>query len=100
MLQPPLYVSDGGQSTGFRGEAVRVERDLARGVDLSRWFSQPCLLVLGRLDDAGNGTVALPFPFTIDGDEPRADGQTFVRVVFPLPAPPAALVPLPAPAAK
>jgi len=44
--------------------------------------------------------VALPFPFTIDGDEPRADGQTFVRVVFPLPAPPAALVPLPAPAAK
>lgn len=95
MLQPPLYVLEGGQSTGFRGDAVRVERDLARGVDLSRWCSQPCLVVMGVLKDDGQGSVGLPFPFTIDGDEPRADGQTFVRVVFPLPAPAAALVPLP-----
>lgn len=100
MLQPPLYALRESQSTGFRGEAVRVERDLARGVDLSRWFSQPCLIVIGALKDAGEGEVGLPFPFTIDGDEPRADGLTYVRVVFPLPAPEAALVPLPAPRAK
>ena len=100
MLQPPLYLLRESQSAGFRGEAVRVERDLARGVDLSRWFSQPCLIVIGSLKDDGQDEVGLPFPFTIDGDEPRADGRTYVRVVFPLPAPEAALVPLPAPKAK
>lgn len=100
MLQPPQYMLRDSQSSGFRGEAVRVERDLARGIDLSRWFSQPCLVVMGVLKDAGKSGVGLPFPFTIDGDEPRADGRTYVRVVFPLPAPEAALVPLPAPKAK
>ena len=100
MLQPPAYILRDGQSTGFRGEAVRVERDVARGIDLSRWFSQPCLIVIGALKDTGTREVGLPFPFTIDGDEPRADGLTWVRVVFPLPAPEAALVPLPAPKAQ
>lgn len=101
MLQPPGYLLDPQRtSAGWRGDAVRVERDFARSVDLSRWFSEHCLLVVGRLRDqdaAGEGT---PFPFTIDGDEPKAEGTTWVRVAFPLPAVPGAMVPPPAPTAE
>jgi hypothetical protein len=97
MLQPPGYLLDAkANSNIFRGEAVRVERDMARQVDLSRWFSSPCLIVIGRLHDGGErASLGMPFPFTIDGDEPPADGDTFVRVVFPLPAVPGAMIPPP-----
>jgi len=97
MLQPPGYLLDPKQGSNiFRGEAVRVERDMARQVDLSRWFSSPCLIVIGRLHDGGQrASLGMPFPFTIDGDEPPADGDTFVRVVFPLPAVPGAMIPPP-----
>jgi hypothetical protein len=95
MLQPPGYLLDPKQGSNlFRGDAVRVERDMARQVDLSRWFSSPCLIVMGRLHDGGKRvSLGMPFPFTIDGDEPPADGDTFVRVVFPLPAVPGAMIP-------
>ena len=53
-------------------------------------------IVIGALKDDGNASVGLPFPFTIDGDEPRSDGTTYVRTVFPLPSVPGAMVP-PAP---
>lgn len=97
MLQPPAYVVDPERgASAFRGDAVRVERDFGRGIDLSRWFSSPCLIVIGALKDDGNASVGLPFPFTIDGDEPRSDGTTYVRTVFPLPSMPGAMVP-PAP---
>jgi hypothetical protein len=100
MLQPPGYLLDPKQGSNlFRGDAVRVERDMARQVDLSRWFSSPCLIVIGRLHDGGErASLGMPFPFTIDGDEPPADGDTFVRVVFPLPAVPGAMIPPPRPA--
>jgi hypothetical protein len=64
-------------------------------VDLSRWCSTPCLIVIGKIQDDGASEprIDLPFPFTIDGDEPRADGVTYVRVVFPLPAVPGAMIP-------
>ena len=96
MLQPPAYLvdKDRGGST-WRGDAVRVERDIGRGLDLSPWFSTPCLIVVGTVDDA-EARVGLPYPFTVDGDEPRADGKTVVRVVFPLPSLPAAMLPPPA----
>jgi len=94
MLQPPAYLLDApdGQR-GWRSSAVRVDRDLGRGADLSRWWSQPCLLVIGRIDDAGNAGIGMPFPFRIDGKEPRADGTTWVRVAFPLPAVRGAMIP-------
>lgn len=94
MLQPPGYVIDPKlPAVGWRGDSVRVERDFARGVDISRWCSTPCLIVIGKITDSGSGRrIDLPFPFTIDGDEPRADGVTYVRVVFPLPAVPGAMI--------
>ena len=94
MLQPPAYLIDGRTpAAAWRGDAVRVERDFARQVDLSRWCSQPCLIVIGRIVDEGTVQgLGMPIPFTIGGDEPKADGTTFVRVVFPLPTVPAAMV--------
>jgi hypothetical protein len=94
MLQPPAYLQAPDQrDAGWRGDAVRVERDLGRGLDLSRWFSTPCLIVIGTLADDGTGSVGMPIPFTIDGAEPAADGTTVVRVVFPLPSAPGAMLP-------
>jgi hypothetical protein len=82
-------------SASWRGDTVRIERDLGRGLDLSRWFSTPCLIVLGTVED-GTADVGLPYPFTVDGEAPRADGETVVRVVFPLPSLPGAMLPPPA----
>jgi hypothetical protein len=94
MLQPPSYLVDpANPGPSWRGDAVRVERDFGRGLDLSRWWSQPCLLVIGRADDEGLADVGMPFPFTIDGRVPAADGTTWVRVAFPLPQVPGALQP-------
>ena len=96
MLQPPDYVTEKDRaSSAWRGDAVRIERDIGRGLDLSRWFSSPCLVVVGTIDDSA-AKVGLPYPFTVDGDAPRADGKTVVRVVFPLPSLPGAMLPPPA----
>lgn len=96
MLQPPAYLLDKDRaSASWRGDTVRIERDLGRGLDLSRWFSTPCLIVLGTVED-GAADVGLPYPFTVDGEAPRADGETVVRVVFPLPSLPGAMLPPPA----
>jgi hypothetical protein len=96
MLQPPEYLVDpSNPGPSWRGDAVRIERDFGRGLDLSRWWSQPCLLVIGRVDDEGVADVGMPFPFTIDGRVPSADGTTWVRVAFPLPQVPGALQPPP-----
>jgi hypothetical protein len=97
MLQPPVYLQDPDQpSSGWRSESVRVERDLGRGLDLSRWLSTPCLVVVGTLRDDGAAGIGMPVPFTIDGQEPAADGTTVVRVVFPLPSLPGGMLPPPA----
>jgi hypothetical protein len=94
MLDPPQYLLSGQQAAqAWRGEAVRIERDFGRWLDLGRWWSQPCLLVVGRLEDPGDPRIGMPFPFTIDGDAPAADGNTWVRVAFPLAAVPGAMLP-------
>jgi hypothetical protein len=94
MLQPPIYLQDADQqSSGWRSASVRVERDLGRGLDLSRWMSTPCLIVIGTLRDDGATGIGMPIPFTIDGREPAADGTTVVRVVFPLPSVPGGMLP-------
>ena len=56
-------------------------RRLGRGIDLSGWFTRPCLIVTGFLKDS-----ALPIPLLVDGAEPaESTGTTFVRWIHPLP---------------
>jgi len=81
VLPPPGY------TTPPTTNPVRFERILARDIDLSHWFSTPCLIVTGFLDpsDPESGGARCPVPLRFDGRELPSTGLTFVRVVFPLP---------------
>jgi hypothetical protein len=57
----------------------------AHTYDVSRWFSEPCLVIIGRLDN-----VNCPVPITVDGrplptEIARNSGPVFVRWMYPLP---------------
>jgi len=85
MLHPPRYLRD--QSQNNIG-VLRIPRTAARELDLSKWFSQPCLIVTGWLDGA-----KLPYPVTLDGEDIPSDGRVFVRWIMPLPSEPVWVVP-------
>lgn len=54
------------------------------GLDLSRWLTQPCVVVIGHLDEAPS-----PAPLLVDGAVPKTTGHVVVRWVYPLaPRPP------------
>lgn len=89
MLAPPPYL----QNPPTGAETARVERMLARSVDLGPWFNRPCLVVIGYLRGS-----AIPVPIEIDGEVPPSEGLTVVRWILPLPAVEAAIVPEPRPA--
>lgn len=76
MLQPPEFLMNPPENV----QPVRVQRTLGRSLDLSQWFTTPCLIVFGYLDSA-----TCPVPIRIDGEEVPSDGLVLVRVVFPLP---------------
>ncbi len=76
MLQPPEYLINPPVET----TSTRVQRMLGRSIDLSQWFTTPCLIVFGYLDN-----TACPLPIRIDGEEVPSDGLVLVRVIFPLP---------------
>ncbi len=101
MIPPPPYL----RSNSGNDAILRFNRTGARDLDLSGYFAQPCLIVMGFLDNA-----ALPFPLLLDGDPVASEGRVMVRWVLPLPAdadwivpdriprgtkPPAALLPDP-----
>ncbi|MFM1822201.1 MAG: hypothetical protein RI967_467 [Planctomycetota bacterium] len=77
MLEPPAYL----QNPPSDPEVFRVRRVDARDLDLSDWWTEPCLIVMGTLDAA-----SLPFPVTLDGSEVASEGTILVRWVLPLPA--------------
>ncbi len=63
-------------------------RSSTHGLDLSRWVTQPCVIVLGQLVGAPGKPNATPVPLTVDGREIPTDGRTMVRWVYPLPSRP------------
>ena len=82
-LPPP----DLGFEAQLGRTAMLATRSEGHGWDLGRWFTQPCLIVIGQLiqDRDEAGVVA---PLTVDGGAPAASGRTVVRWVYPLPADP------------
>ena len=76
MLQPPDYVTNPPKDAS----AVVVQRILGRSLDISPWFTTPCLIIWGYLDAA-----ECPIPIVIDGEKVPSKGIVLVRVVFPLP---------------
>lgn len=58
-----------------------VTRRETHGLDLSRWFTQPCVIVIGQFVQEGG---APPAPLTVDGEPFPSRGRTVVRWVYPL----------------
>jgi hypothetical protein len=77
MLEPPPYLRNPPQNP----EILRIARADMRELDLSARFAEPCLIVLGSLDD-----VPLPYPVEVDGETVPSEGRVLVRWILPLPA--------------
>jgi hypothetical protein len=52
-----------------------------RELDLSARFAEPCLMVIGSLEN-----VPLPYPVEVDGETVPSEGRVIVRWILPLPA--------------
>lgn len=82
-LEPPSF-KDAAVGVGDR----LARRDRTHGYDLGMWFTQPCVMVLGRVNLAGSQARSV-VPVKLGGDEVRCEGLTFVMWVYPLePSPP------------
>lgn len=78
---------------GGLGAAPVATRRETHGLDLSRWFTQPCVILIGHLVQDGGEP---PAPVRVDGVPLDSRGRTVVRWVYPLdPAPPPFVVPDP-----
>lgn len=75
-LRPPQYLS-----VGSARSHPLLQRRLTHGLDLSRWMTQPSLVVIGHLRGA-----PAPFSVEVDGREAETAGRTIVRWVYPLPS--------------
>ena len=83
MMQPPAYL----QNPPSDPSVLRLPRFSERGLDLSNYFTQPCLIVMGWVD------AALPYPLRVDGEKVPSEGRVFVRWVMPLPGELASVIP-------
>lgn len=79
-LNPPLI----GQRDVRVSDLYVAQRSASHGWDLGRWFTQPCVIVIGQLYDDNVG-IESPLPLTIDGEKLETHGRTVVRWVYPLP---------------
>lgn len=84
MLPPPPYIRNPPSDV----KVIRLVRTAGRELDLANWFTEPCIIVLGRLDE-----VPLPYPVLVDGEEVQSSGSVYLRWVLPLPDDPAWVVP-------
>ncbi len=75
-LTPPRYIREDDKDP----ETAVITRRLTRELDLSAWFTRPCLIIIGYLDASET-----PVPLLVDGETPRSEGLTIVRWMYPLP---------------
>ncbi len=82
MLPPPDFTRDGaGDRLARRAET--------HGVDLGYWFTRPCVILLGVVENPEDAEA--PIPLRVNGlDVPISGGRTVFSWVYPLPANPAA----------
>jgi hypothetical protein len=87
MLAPPDPRGGGdGRMVGRRASSHTM--------DLGRWFTQPCVIVMGFLEGAS------PVPLEVDGKLVSSEGTTVVRWVYPLKAPAPGYVEIAPPASE
>lgn len=69
-------------SPSMAGNIPHLRRSATHGIDLSRWVTQPCVIVIGHL---ANPTASpSPVPITVDGEVIPTSGRTVVRWIYPL----------------
>ncbi|NOG54332.1 MAG: hypothetical protein HND57_08385 [Planctomycetes bacterium] len=76
LIKPPIWV---GQAPN---DQLLYHRSMGRELDMSPWFSQPCLIITGFLRGG-----EIPTPVRLDGDPlPESDSAslTMIRWVYPL----------------
>jgi hypothetical protein len=84
LLEPPDLEGQNGASR------AAAQRQLTHTLDLGRWFTQPCVIVIGLLDDPPGVEGATPesrqspVPIAVDGALAATEGVTVVRWVYPL----------------
>jgi hypothetical protein len=78
---PPPNLSE--SSFASQGPPV-ARRSQTHGWDLGRWFTQPCLIIVGHLGSIEDPRPS-PVPMRIDGEPIAATGRTVVRWVYPFP---------------
>ncbi|GJM18011.1 MAG: hypothetical protein DHS20C14_02240 [Phycisphaeraceae bacterium] len=63
-----------------------ARRVASQGWDLGRWFTQPCVIVVGHLvTEPGDASAeASPVPLTVDGREVPMSGRTVISWIYPL----------------
>lgn len=81
-LKPP-------ELNNIRDEIIRIRRTEAHAWDLGRWFSEPCVIVLGFVGGSG-AKAESPTPLSVGGEEVAMQGMTLVRWVYPMPDDPPA----------
>jgi hypothetical protein len=80
-LTPPTYLRALNDTTTYE-ETVTFHREVGRDLDLSAWFTRPCLIIIGYLDES---KCPLPLRINNAGDAPESNGLTIVRWIYPLP---------------
>lgn len=75
MMEAPEYEGQVSEQN------TRLVRRLGRELDLSPWFTRPCLIVMGFVKSGPS-----PVPIRIDGEAPENNsGLTMIRWIHPLP---------------
>lgn len=79
-IEPPRY----GVSSDIVGSRLALRRSL-HGWDLGRWFTQPCLIVMGivDIDDDDANPDGMPTPLWINERQVPASGKTLVTWIYP-----------------
>lgn len=81
MLEPP----DPAASS-----EVLARRTASHGWDLGRWFTQPCVIIIGIVGgESASDAAECPVPISVDGSSPESTrkiikGVTVVRWIYPL----------------
>lgn len=87
LLPPPEFDTGTMNLSGV----LAAQRRSTHGLDLSRWTTQPCVIVSGYIGDESRRSES-PVPLFVDAEPVKTRGRTLVRWVYPLPANPPSVI--------
>jgi hypothetical protein len=87
LLPPPDFNSGSINLSGV----LAAQRRATHGLDLSRWATQPCVIVTGYIGDESRRSES-PVPLFVDAEPVKTRGRTLVRWVYPLPPNPPGVI--------